>query len=288
MLLYNKYAILVAACFVKRTGPQVTIVWEESSMQSERRARIRAYIDTHNEASIATLLGLCEGCSSMTLWRDLKALEEEGAIRRTRGGAISMRAMQPDKEGLYSYRAQQNAAQKRRIGAAAARYVKPGSAVFLDSGSTIMSMCEHLQDLHYTIITSGANIAIELARYRSCTILGLGGQISANTLSYSGPQAIAALDTVNIDTAIMATSGFSVGSGFTSGSFSEAQVKNKAISKANRVIMLMDMSKIGHPLPFTFAALEDIDVLVTDAPLQEDMRQAARDARVEVLVAAEG
>ncbi len=256
-------------------------------MPNERRTQIRDYIDARGEATVAELLELCGNCSSMTLWRDLNFLEQEGAIRRTRGGAISMRSIQPDIEGLYSQRAQEHTAEKRAIARAAAQFVQTSHAVYMDAGSTLMGVARCLPDQHFTIITSGANIAIELSQRRSCNVIAVGGQISGNTLSFSGPQAEAVLDSVNIDTALMATSGYSLSGGFTSGSFSERELKRKVIEKASRVVMLMDHSKIGRSLPFTFASLEEIDILVTDAPLPRDIAAEAKKHGVQIVVATE-
>ena len=254
-------------------------------MLNERRAQIRDYIDIHGEATVAELLELCGGCSSMTLWRDLNYLEQEGSIRRTRGGAISMRSIQPDIEGLYSQRAQEHTAEKRSIARAAVQFVQTSHAIYMDAGSTLMCVAKLLPDQHFTIITSGANIAIELSQRRSCNVISVGGQISGNTLSFSGPQAESFLDQVNIDTALMATSGYSLTGGFTSGSFSERQLKRKVIEKASRVIMLMDHSKLGRSLPFTFATLADIHALVTDAKPPIDLLQEAEKHGVQVVVA---
>ena len=55
------------------------------------------------------------------------------------------------------------------------------------------------------------------------------------------------------------------------------------IQKADKVILLIDRSKLGRTLPFTFASLSDIDVVICDAPLPEDFIQAARAAGTEVL-----
>lgn len=254
-------------------------------MQSDRRERIRNFIDSRGEATVAQLLELCNGCSSMTLWRDLNALEQEGIIRRTRGGAISMRSLQPDTEGLYSLRARENPEQKRAIAGEALAFVQPGYAIYLDAGSTSMALAKQLEEQHYTIITSGANIAIELSRHRDSSITLVGGQINGSSLSCSGPQADQFIDGVNIDTAIMAASGFSLQGGFTSGVAGESALKRRVIGKASRVVMLMDSSKLNKSLPFTFCTLTELDVLITDAPLPEEVETAARLAGVAVRVA---
>ena len=254
-------------------------------MNNCRRTKIKDYIDSRGEATVSELLNLCGGCSNMTLWRDLKQLEEEGSIRRTRGGAISLRLIQPDTEGLYIRRAKENIAAKRAIARKAVSLVSTGHSVFMDAGSTVMELARLLTDNHYTVITSGANIAIELSQLRSCNAICVGGQLSANTLSFSGPHADAFINSVNIETAFMATSGFSLKSGFTSGSFTEHELKRSVIAKAEQVIMLMDSSKLQRNLPFTFATLSDIDVIITEAPLPEDIARAAEQAHVRIIIA---
>lgn len=254
-------------------------------MASLRRTKIKDYIDSRGEATVAELLAICGGCSNMTLWRDLKQLETDGFIRRTRGGAISLRLIQPDTEGLYVRRSKENVASKRDIALACAPYIAPGHSIFFDAGSTVMELARLLPDEHFTIITSGANIAIELSQLRSCNTICVGGQLSANTLSFSGPHADAFINSVNIDTAIMATSGFSLKSGFTSGSFTEHELKKNVIAKAERVIMLMDSSKLQTNLPFTFANLDDIDILITDRHLPPAIETYCLSKGVKVIVA---
>lgn len=253
-------------------------------MPSERRAKLREYIEQQGEASIAELTRLCGDCSNMTLWRELKRLEEEGAIRRVRGGAIAMRMLPIEGEGLYSQRVNKNMAAKRVIARAALGYISEGRSIYFDAGSTIMGLAKLLEDRHYTIVTSGANIAVELSQRASCTAICCGGQVSANTLSCSGPQAEAFIDGVNIDLAVMACSGYTPQGGFTSGSVSEHMLKRKVMAKASRVVMLMDASKLGASLPYTFGTLADVDVLVTEASLPADIAREAAKHKVEVVV----
>jgi DeoR/GlpR family transcriptional regulator of sugar metabolism len=256
-------------------------------MTKERIERLREYIDAHNEVTLEELAALYADCSAMTRWRDLNQLEKDGYILRTRGGAVSLQKIQPETEGVYRRRARENIKAKQAIAKAALSFVAPGSAVFFDAGSTLMELARLLPNEHYTVITSGANIAIELSQRSSCNVMGVGGQISANTLSFSGPFSEMVLDGMNIDTAMMATSGYSASSGFSSGSFTEHQLKKKVISKASRVVMLMDLSKIGKSLTFTFADFKDIDVLICDSPLPQEIQAIADRNGVRVIAAVE-
>ncbi len=254
-------------------------------MQRDRIQKIRNYIDAHGEASVGELLQVCDGCSNMTLWRDLKKLEAEGAIRRTRGGVIAMRLIQPDLESVYSQRAVEHTAQKQAIARAAISLTRSGSSLYLDAGTTVMAAAKVLPEQHYTVITGAINIASELSQRRYCDVFLIGGQLSPNTMSCSGAQAEANLDSMNIDTAIMAASGFSLASGFSNGSMSESQLKRKVISKAAHTILLMDSSKLDRNLTFTFASLKDIDVLICDKEMPQEIKNEAEKHNVRLIVA---
>ena len=201
-------------------------------LSNERRNLILNYIEECGRVSIADLAKLCPDCSNMTIWRDLNRLEQEGLIKRTHGGAVAARFLQIGLEGQYVVRALENTEAKQKIAQLAISFVQPNTSIFLDAGSTIMSLAKILPNQYYSIITSGINIAAELAKRSNCIVTIVGGQVAGNTLSCSGASATAFIDSVNIDTAIMASTGFSITNGFTNGSFTEHQLKRQVIQKA--------------------------------------------------------
>ena len=75
---------------------------------NERIAKVRDYIQSRGEVSVSELQSLYEDYSSMTIWRDLKQLEDQGYIRRVHGGVISMQTASLQIEGVYSKRAREN------------------------------------------------------------------------------------------------------------------------------------------------------------------------------------
>ncbi len=252
-------------------------------MLNERQSAILSYITEHVEARNSDLLPLIGPCSPMTLWRDLVKLERDGSIVRVRGGAmLSQTPKIAGLESAFSERIHQNAVAKERIAKLAAALFRSNHAYYLDAGSTVAVLTRRLKPGNYTILTSAANIAAELAPSSQFNVTLLGGQVSPNTLSCSGPQAESMLDGMNIDVAVMATSGFSVNSGFTVGSLQEAQLKQKIIRKAAFSIMLLDAGKIGKNHPFTFASLSDIGILICDQTPSEDVLKAAAAAKMQI------
>ena len=252
-------------------------------MNGKRRDAIKDLLNAKGEVFLKDLETMFPDCSSMTLRRDLKFFEEEGFVKRTRGGAVALSRLSMAAEDIYSRRALENTAAKTLIARKAAIFVESGRSLYLDSGTTLMMFAKQIPDDYVSLLTSGPNIALELIKKSKPTVMLIGGQLSRNTISVSGANAAAFLADVNIDTAFMAASGFSLQNGFTSGTYSECELKQAILKRASKVIMLMDSTKVGKSLPYTFGTLADIDVLVSDGSLPQEIHAAAKEAGVKVV-----
>ena len=60
--------------------------------------------------------------------------------------------------------------------------------------------------------------------------------------------------------------------GFTCGNQAEAEVKRAVIKKADKVIMLLDSSKVNKKTPYTFASLSDVDRMVVDTNFSKESK----------------
>lgn len=251
-------------------------------MNIKRRETIKELLNDKGEVLLKELEVIFTDCSSMTLRRDLKHLEDTGFVKRTRGGAVALSRLSLTAEDMYSRRALMGTAAKKEIAQKAMQFVESGRSLYLDSGTTLMQFAKDVPDDYFAILTSGPNIALELIKNSKPNVTLIGGQLGRNTLSVSGVNANIFLSGMNIDTAFMATSGFSLQNGFTSGTYSECELKREVLKRASKVIMLMDSSKVGKSLPYTFGSLDDIDVLITDGVFEEDIIAAASAAGVTI------
>ena len=241
---------------------------------NERQEKIKAIISESGEVKLSELERLFPDVSSMTLRRDLEKLETQGEIVRTRSGAKSIAYLTRLSEAQFSERESENIAEKNFIASTAYQYVRQESSIFLDTGTTVTGLARLLKNDKLFIITTAPNIALECAKNPDNSVFMTGGQLSSGNLSLSGVNALSFLEHINIDVAFMASSGFTFSNGFTCGSFDECQIKKRVIEKAAKVIMLMDSSKFGGSMPFTFAGLSDIDLLVSDKKVgQEDLKR---------------
>ena len=241
----------------------------------ERREAIRHYIESRGEVTIGQLAAEFTEWSEMTLRRDLDFLAAEKVVILTRGGARLI----PSHYGflgedIYSERELRNYPLKQAIAAAAAKLVQPGKGIFIDAGTTAMSFARALPDYRLVVVTSAPNIALEVAmQKKNPSVVQLGGTLSRNTISVSDPAVAAQLSALNIDTAFMCASGFDERAGFSVGSQLDCLLKREVISRARRVVMMIDSSKIGALLPFSFASPDEVDLCITDDGVPAELRR---------------
>lgn len=254
-------------------------------MNSARRRVIKELLSEKAFISLKELEELFPDVSSMTLRRDIEFFENQGDAIKVRGGARSMKFITTSMEEYFHNRMGENTSAKKRIAKRAVEFVKTGRSLFLDSGTTVLTLASMLPDERLTVVTTGPNIALELIKKKQPIINLVGGMVNRNNISISGSQAMNYLDNINIDLAFVVPSGLSLDEGFTVGNYPECELKQMIVRKARHVIMLVDTSKIDRSLPFTFAAIGDVQTIIADRPLPEELHKAAVDAGVEVIIA---
>jgi DeoR family fructose operon transcriptional repressor len=252
-------------------------------MSLERRDAINQLIQSRGEIHINELVDLFPDVSSMTLRRDLEALERQGVIVRTRGGAKSLAHLSMIKEAAYTQRQVANISAKMTIAEKAATLVKEGGSIYIDSGTTCMFFAQRLPDQNLFVLTPAPNIALELVKNANIKVNLTGGQLNRENLTLSGFSATEYVKTLNIDLAFMAAGAFSIENGFSCGDYYEAELKRQIIRKAKTVIMLLDTSKMDSNLPYTFAKMNNIKILVTEGSLPEEVEKQVRQMGVVVL-----
>jgi DeoR/GlpR family transcriptional regulator of sugar metabolism len=253
---------------------------------NDRQKKILEILEYNGEVHLQMLKEIFPEVSEMTLRRDLIGFENEGLIIRTHGGGKSIKKIADGnfgEENAYSKRASENIEAKNIIANKALPLVESGRSVYFDAGSTMMHLAKILPDENFAVITSSANISIELVKKDKISVVFLGGLLNKNTLSVSGPAPISMIESINIDLAFMSASGFSVENGFTVSNIFESELKKKVISRAKKTIMLLDSSKIQKDLPFTFAKLDDIDILISEKKMNKDIHAALNEKGVRLL-----
>lgn len=252
-------------------------------MSFERRQKILQLLRTNGTVLLRDLVLQFPDVSEMTLRRDLEHLEKLGEAVRIKGGARHVSFLGGAAEEIYTARLAHNREAKAKIAALALPFVETGRSLFLDAGTTLMAFAAQLPDTNLSILTSGPNIALEIAKKYNPSVNLIGGQFNRVSQSVSGMQSLEFVRHLNFDLAFLSASAFSSESGFSSGNYGECELKRHILSHANRKILLVDSAKFGKTMPFTFASLGEIDLLITDQKPSAEVLQSADSCGVQVL-----
>ena len=241
-------------------------------MKRDRIEEIAELLDKRGKLTLAQLGDYFPNVSQMTLRRDLLQLEKAGRIIRVRGGAMSVKEVQKVSGEPYAKKSAIHTDEKIRIAQKAARLIDENVSLFIDGGTTALSLAKEMPDLNIHVFTNGLAVAIELAKKKNLHVTMLGGHVMKDNLSTASPVAKDYFENTNFELAIISASAFTIENGFSCGSMVEADLLKMARTKAKSLYMMLDSSKIGKIMPHTFAHLEDIDVLITDDGFPEELK----------------
>lgn len=252
-------------------------------MKRVRIEELAEILDKRGKMSLEQLEKIFPNVSQMTLRRDLFQLEQDGRIIRVRGGAMSVKEVQKVSGEAYTKKTTMNTDAKIIIAQKAAALIDEGASVFLDGGTTAMYLSKEIPDINCTVFTNGIAVAMELAQKRNVNIHVVGGQLMKDNLSTSSPSAKDYFDLTNFKIAIVSATAFTPEHGFSCNNQIESELLKNVFKKAKQVYMMLDSSKIGKINPYTFAKMEDIDVLVTDDHFPKEYKQFFEDHNIVVM-----
>ncbi|MBN2984198.1 MULTISPECIES: DeoR/GlpR family DNA-binding transcription regulator [Cohnella] len=248
---------------------------------AERYEYIVQLVNERGSIRVAELSELCQ-VTEETIRRDLDRLELAGRLRRTHGGAVSVKDQQQPPEVPYAEREILNAEEKKRIAEAAIELIRPKDRILLDASSTAWYMAAQLPDIPLTVLTNSIKVALELAAKEKIVVISTGGQLAHGSLSYVGPLAERSLDAYHVGKAFLSCKGVHLERGVSESNELQARIKSKMIGMADEVILLADSSKFGSQAFAHVADLDAIASIVTDRRMPKDMQQMITDRGISV------
>jgi DeoR/GlpR family transcriptional regulator of sugar metabolism len=205
----------------------------------------------------------------VTIRKDLDALEGQGRLRRTHGGAVSMAPLfyEPFRnDRSFQAQVEKFADEKRRIGRAAAALINEGETIALTPGTTTTQVIRGLPlDQKITIVTSTVNVAMELSKRKDLNVFVTGGHLHGEWFSLVGPTAVHSLSQVVIHTLFVGSDGIDAKSGPTCYSPEEASVNSAMVRHARRRIAVVDHTKFGKVAGWRICQTTDLDLVITDS-----------------------
>ena len=214
--------------------------------------------------------------------RDLRELAAAGLCQRVYGGALPVSPAMAD----YATRGHVAVDSKRRVAAAAAGLVQPGSTLILDGGTTALMVAQALpRDLRATVVTHSPTVAVALVDHPEIEIYLLGGRLFKHSVVTCGAAAGEAAQTVTADLFLLGVTGVHQDTGLTTGDADEAAMKRTLARRAADTFVLASAEKIGAASPFTVLPLSAVSGIITDAPPQDPTIERLQAAEVTIISA---
>jgi DeoR/GlpR family transcriptional regulator of sugar metabolism len=247
----------------------------------ERRQEIIDAVGKAGKLSVAQLSDHFD-VSEVTIRQDLQELHDQGFLLRTRGGAVSSKRMP---EMSFDMRQQQNAAEKARIGHAAAALVSNGDTLFLDASTTAHAMIPLLKKFsELTVVTNSLKVALAFLDAPQIQVTLPGGHLRRESISLVGLTDDSPMPPINIQTGFFGARGLTLEEGLTDVNMNEVALKRRIIQSCRQVVALVGSHKWGKVAAYTFARLPQIDMIITDPNASKDLVKGFKDNNIEIKV----
>lgn len=202
------------------------------------------------------------GVSSMTVYRDIAALEGEHLVERNRGAVTA--ASSSLSEFASVLRIGRRLDEKTAISQQAKSYIRPGQAVLIDDSTTLFPLVNQLHTLTpITVVTNSALAIRYLAQVTGVTLISTGGEYVAWADGFVGNLSEATISSLRVDVALMSVS--SITEGWCMHSDPRfVSVKLAMMAHAKTKVLVVDHSKFTRSSLYRIAPLSAFDHIIVD------------------------
>jgi len=251
--------------------------------QNQRIEEIRKQLLEAEEVAIDQLAGQFE-VSGMTVRRDLEALEANGEVIRTHGGAALAKRL--TFEFSFRDKRNQNIERKKTIAKEAVKQVKPGQTVMLDTGTTTLQIAEELtgkEDL--TIITTSLAIVSKVQFAPNITVVLLGGFLRGDSPDIHGPLTEQNVEQFRTDIAFMGADAIDAQGNVYSDDLRVVNLDKKMAANTSKVVVVADSTKFGKTAMCKVFGVRDYDLILTDKKIDMAMAKQLTKGKVKLKLA---
>jgi DeoR/GlpR family transcriptional regulator of sugar metabolism len=249
---------------------------------ARRRERVAALVVERGSVTIDSLVDEL-AVSRMTVHRDLDDLEEQGILRKVRGGATAERSTVF--ESNVGFRLRTAVREKQAVARVAVELVTPGQAIMLDESTTMLPLVDALGQVGpLTVISNFVEVQRRLAGQRSIAFIGLGGDYVAHSDAFHGLLCEQAIRALHADVAFLSTSALDAVYLY----HQEAVVvatKRAMLDAARRKVLLVDSGKLDGGALYRVDPIARFDQVIVDAGATPAQLRALGDTGVEIVVA---
>lgn len=216
-----------------------------------------------------------------TIRKDLNDLCEQRLVSRVHGGAIVSSGVENVGYEARRFIAQ---AEKRAIGAAAARLIPNNASLFINIGTTTEEVARALGDHEgLLVITNNLNVATLLYRHPRVEVIMAGGPVRRADGAVIGAAAVDFINQFRVDYAVIGASAIEEDGSLLDFDVREVRVSRAIIENSRRAMLVADKLKLNRAAPVRIGHLSEIDIFVTDTLSSVPLREVCRDHGVELI-----
>ena len=229
--------------------------------KAARLAKIKELLIDRNQVDVQTLSALLD-VSSVTIRNDLEALEKQGYLRRTHGGAVLNDSYIQERELSAMPAGNKPEYDKSRddIAQIAAQIVTEDEWVFLGPGTTCGYIAKHLAARgHFNIITNNLYVATSVPTNTASNIILTGGVLDIKRGDLSGEMLDSSLKNIHVGKVFFSVSGIDM-SGYSVSTYSEKSLFFMLKGICNQMIIVADYRKFDK---LSFLRIGDLSMAKT-------------------------
>lgn len=250
----------------------------------ERQQRILDMIDDKGKVKVKELadsFNVTEDC----IRKDLGALERQGKLKRTYGGAVGVR------ENLHMHEVSKHRDRdvdaKRKIAQAALRLIRERDMVFLDISTSNLAIAELLvtSTKDVTIVTNMIDILSLLARKPNVKLIFVGGTLNKSHDGFWGNMTLDFISKLKPDIAFVGAVGVDVKENSVS-TYDIEDGTNKAtiIRHSKKAYVVAEARKLNSDGNYNYTTLDTLSGLITDSKPSKDICAAAEKFGVQIIL----
>lgn len=238
--------------------------------QEERIREIMQLLNEKHELTTRDLANYFH-VSFDTARRDVLRLTSTGQAIRVHGGLL---ANNQDDVPNFLTRNHIDSPIKTKMAQMAQRFVHPNQCDFIGPSTILKKLCTLINGTDLQIVTNSIDNSLELMRAKMPSVRLLGGKIDKeHRFSYS-VTSLNTLERMTFNTAFIGTSNVK-NDGIYSNRMSDSELIRVAASRATQVVVVAEQYKFNsqNTSPFMSIPLSQIDILITDVPLSQEIKQ---------------
>lgn len=216
--------------------------------------------------------------------KDLKALERQGLLKRTYGGAVQIRESAQEHDVFQ--RKDIDILTKNTIAMKAFNIIKDRETIFLDISTTNILLSKLLakSKKRLTVVTNMLEIINMLSKENNITVITPGGILNKELDGFTGISTIDFISKYKFDKSFIGSCGINVfDRSITTFEIDDGITKKAIIESGKKNYIVMESKKFYSDGNYKFATIDDIDSIITDEMPKNEIKAVLDEFNIELI-----